>query len=68
MPDVFSKMLGQNMKILNQIDETRKIFLEIENPSGYEVACDAVLEMAREEILKLKETIERLEKDDKRSA
>ena len=40
--------------ILEKIKETRKMFLEIENPSGFEVVCDALLEMCKEEIEKLK--------------
>jgi len=38
--------------VLAEIEKTRRDFPE--SPSGYEVACDAVLEMAYEEIFELR--------------
>jgi len=43
-------MIKENQDLLEKIKEARKMFLEIENPTGFEVICDAILEMCFEEI------------------
>lgn len=47
-------MADKKEDILENINNTRKMFIEIQNPTGFEVVCDAVLEMCFEEIEKLK--------------
>lgn len=38
------EMAEKKENILEKIKETRKMFLEIQNPTGFEVVCDAVFE------------------------
>lgn len=48
------EMTKKEEDILENIKNTREMFLQIKNPTGFEIVCDAILEMCYEEIDKLK--------------